>query len=297
MNSFGSNAKAARLPRTSGHWAPLERAARSDGMLSRDEEQQLAERARKGDERAFDRMVRAHIPLVFAMAFEFRASGLSSDELLSEGLLGLVKAARDFDPERGTRLATYAAFWIRALIRNHVVQNQRIVRGPSTRNARKLRGALRRTEHALEQRLGKRPDAEAVAIALNVPACEVEEMRCVLGVRDVPYGIPAGDGSVETASSAPTPEALSMEADEQRNATAQLSWALSRLEPRARKVLQLRYLTASESTFTDLGVELGVSRERVRQIEERAKDDIRCALATRRKGHAPATRFAELAAG
>ena len=114
MTGLAATTEATRTTRNSGHWRALELAARSSGMLTREEERRLARLARQGDERAFDRLVRAHIPLVFAMAYEFRSYGLPPDELVGEGLLGLVKAARDFDPERGTRLATYAAWWIRA---------------------------------------------------------------------------------------------------------------------------------------------------------------------------------------
>jgi RNA polymerase sigma-32 factor len=281
MTSFGSITKAAPVPHASGHWPMLERAARSQGMLSRDQERRLAMQARLGDQHAFDCLVRAHIPLVFAMAFEFRSYGLSSDELLSEGLVGLVKAARDFDPERGTRLATYAAFWIRALMRSYSVKNRRIVRGPSTRNARKVRGSLRRTERELEQRLGARPDAEAIATALNVPISDVQEVRAVLGTRDVAYGPEIADGGFEMASDGPSPEAAVVAADEQRNATARLSWALSQLEPRARCVLERRYLDDGQCTFADLGRELSLSRERVRQIEVQAKRDVRAAVAAR----------------
>jgi RNA polymerase sigma-32 factor len=271
----------ARQPaRTHGPWDALERAAHAQGMLSRDEERRLAERARQGDQRAFDSLVRAHIPLVFAMAFELRAAGLPADELLSEGLLGLVKAARDFDPSRGTRLATYAAFWIRALMRSYALGNQRIVRGPSTRNARKIRGALGRTERALEQRLGVKPDAQTIALELGVPEADVEEVRAALRTRDVAYGVPSSAGGVETAATDPTPEALAIAADEQRSAAVHLSWALARLDPRARRVLQRRYLSDHESTFADLGLELGVSRERVRQIELQAKQEVRQATAS-----------------
>ena len=288
MNLLGSTTNANRNARTGEPWAALEHAARVEGMLSREEEQELARRAQRGDHHAFDRIVRAHIPLVFAMAFEFRAHGLPSDELLSEGLVGLVKAARDFDPARGTRLATYAAFWIRALMRTYTLNNRRIVRGPSTRNARRLRSSLRRTERELEQRLCDRPDAETVARELNVSAHDVEEMREVLAVRDITYGNPVHEGGVEAASNEPSPEALAITADEQRTASERLRWALGRLEPRARRVLQRRFLSDCECTFADLGRELGVSRERVRQIEVQAKEDVRAAIAARRPRQATA---------
>jgi RNA polymerase sigma-32 factor len=250
-------------------------------MLSREQEHLLAVRAQHGDQRAFDRLVQAHIPLVFAIAFELRNLGVSADELLCEGLLGLVKAARDFDPQRGTRFATYAALWIRARMRSHWLDNRRVVRGPSTRNARKLRGSLRRVEREIEQRTGELAPPEAIASALQVPPHDVEEMRSVLTARDVAYGTPVAEGGVETACNGPTPEALAIEADDQRQAAARLRWALSRLEPRARRVLRSRHLNEREHSLADLGRELGHSRERVRQIEVKAKADVRAALASR----------------
>lgn len=164
----GSSNKSARSARTHRHWYALERAANAEEMSSREQEHLLAVRARHGDQRAFDRFVQSHLPLVFAIAFEFRGFGLPADELLSEGLLGLVKGARDFDPDRGTRFATYAALWIRARVRSYSLSNRRIVRGPCTRNARKLRGSMRRVERDLEQRTGERAAPEAVAAALQV---------------------------------------------------------------------------------------------------------------------------------
>lgn len=265
--------------RTHGHWAVLERAAHAQGMLSREQEHLLAVRAQRGDRRAFDRLVLSHVPLVFAIAFEFRNLGLAADELLSEGLLGLVKAARDFDPDRGTRLATYAALWIRARMRSYSLDNRRVVRGPSTRNARKLRSSLRQVERELEQPTGERAAPEVVASVLNVTPSEVEEMRCVLSARDVAFGAPAAEGGIETAANGPSPEALAIEADDQREAKRRLQWAMSLLDPRARRVLDGRYLDERDHTFTDLGQELGISRERVRQIEVQAKQVMRTALA------------------
>lgn len=287
MTASSSN-RPATSTRGHSYWDALERAAHSEGMLSREREHLLAVRAKQGDQQAFDRLVRSHIPLVFSIAFELRDLGLSPEELASEGLLGLVKGARDFDPDRGTRFATYASFWIRAHMRSYWQNNRRIVRGPCTRNARKLRGSMRRVEREIEQKTGEAAAPEAVADALKVPTCDVEEMRCVLSARDVACGTPVADGGVDVAANGPTPEALSIEADERRHAATRLRWAMSRLPARARRVLSGRYLTDHERTLADMGRELGLSRERVRQIEVQAMQDVRAALASRSEIHGTA---------
>ena len=124
-----------RLGRSAGIEA-LEKAAGPRVMLSRVEEERLARLAKTGDQPAFERLVCAHIPLVFAMASEFRTYGVPFEELLSEGLLGLVKAARDFDPERGSRLAGYAAWWIpRVLAQPHAGQSAHRARSGHTQRA------------------------------------------------------------------------------------------------------------------------------------------------------------------
>lgn len=268
-----------RNPKPSQHWRALELAARRGGMLSRAEEHQLALAAKRGDAAAFDRLVCAHIPLVFAIAHEFSAYGLAPDDLVSEGLLGLVKAARDFDPEHGTRLATYAAWWIRAHIRSFTVTNRRIVRGSSSRAARKLMSRLRRTERELMQAQGAWPDNDAVAAALNVRVDDVEEMRAFLGGRDAAYGIEVEGAAAPIAANTPSPETLAIEADNRRAAADLLRKALGQLDERARHVIERRHLGQRESTFAELSDELGVSRERVRQIEAQAKASVRSAIA------------------
>ena len=262
----------------------LAKPAGSRAMLSADEEDRLARLAKKGDAAAFERLVDSHMPLVFAMVSEFRTYGLPMDELLSEAMLGLVKAARCFDPNRGPRLAGYAAMWIRAYLRSYTLANRRIVRGPSTRNARKVMAQLRKTERDLGGPNGERPDAEAVASALGVNADDVEEARNVLSKRDVPYGVEADPAGLFLASQEPSPEAVVTRADDERAATELVHRGLSVLDPRAQRILQQRYLEPKATSLSDLSRELGISRERVRQIESQAKAAVRAAIAGERDG-------------
>jgi RNA polymerase sigma-32 factor len=256
----------------------IERAAQAAPLLSAAEEFRLARRARQGDAAAFDQLVRAHLRLVLATAFHFRSYGTPLDDLLAEGVLGLVKAARGYDPDRGVRFATYANFWIRAYLRRCTMENRRIVRGPSTRAARKLQAGMRKTERRLEAG-GGRADRDAVARELGVSAFDVDEVRAALSGRDVPYDVELNGRRFELASSAPSPEALAEDREQERVYGELLESALARLKPRARRILELRCLGADASTLGDLSEELGISRERVRQIEAQAKAQVRAAIA------------------
>ena len=158
--------------RDSGLEALLQ-AAKKAPMLTAEEELRLAKEASAGSGAGFERLLKSHLRLVLTIAHEFSAYGLPLDDLVSEGLLGLVEAARRYDPERGVRLAAYAAWWIRAYMRRYTIFNRRIVRTPSSRHGRKLLANLRRIQREVAQTTGERPDAETVAKLLGV------------GVRDV----------------------------------------------------------------------------------------------------------------
>jgi RNA polymerase sigma factor (sigma-70 family) len=254
-------------------------------MLTRDEELRLTRLARSGDGAAFDQVVKAHLPLVHAMAWEYRSHGVPLDDLVGEAMLGLVKGAREFDPERGVRLAGYAALWIHAYLRRFTLDNRRIVRGPNTRNARRVLAGLRRTERDLERRHGDRPEAQAVAQALGVSVAEVEEMRSVLSARDEPTG-DAHEQHRELASHAATPERAAEDAERRELAAELVSDALGRLEPRMRGVLTRRCMEETPPTFAEIARELCLSRERVRQIEGQARHQLKAvvcaAMATRK---------------
>jgi RNA polymerase sigma-32 factor len=246
-------------------------------MLTHDEELRLSRLARGGDGAAFDRIVLAHLPLVHSMAGQYRSHGVALDDLLGEAMLGLVKAARSFDPERGVRLAAYAAFWIRAYLRRFTLENRRIVRGPSTRNARRVIAGLRRAERELERVRGTHADADAVAEMLHVTTEEVNEIRSVLAARDVAVGDDA-NRHPELRSSGASPEALVSAAQREKLACELVNGALSRIEPRMRDVLARRSLGETSASLADIGKELRLSGERVRQIEARARGELKAAV-------------------
>jgi RNA polymerase sigma-32 factor len=253
-------------------------------MLTPAEEQQLARAAVSGDANAFQRLVVAHLRLVFSIAYTYRRHRLPFDELVSEGLIGLVIACRRFDPERGTRLAPYAAQWIRARLRHYTLSNRRIVRTPSTRNARTLLAQLGATRQRLTQARGEPPDSSMLASALGVTTEDVDEMASALGARDLPYGVAVADGRpFEVSDAAASPEANVLESEERIELAQCVERALGQLAPRDRHVLEQRCLT--DCTLDDLGRELGISRERVRQLERRARAEVRKVVTQRETTH------------
>jgi len=251
-------------------------------MLTREEEQSLARRIQQGDERACDALLQAHLRLVFSMAAEFGSYGLAFDDLVSEALVGLLVAVRRFDPDRGVRFAAYAAWWIRAQLRQYTLANRRIVRSPSTRNGRMLLARLRRTQRLLGQHTGEQPDRQAVANALGVAVSEVEEIECVLSSRDMPCGVEIAGRTLEIASEAPSPEALVAEADEQRDMRRDFRRALTALSQRERRIIEERCLREVPSSLADLGRDLGISRERVRQLEVHSQKKLSSILQARK---------------
>lgn len=247
-------------------------AARHAPLVSAEEELRLARMARLGSKPAFEALIRAHLRLVLSMAHEFASYSLPLDELVSEGLLGLVEAARRYDVERGVRLAAYATWWIRAYMRRFTIANRRIVRTPSSRHGRKLLANLRKTQRALTQESGEAPDRETVASVLGVGVRDVDEMEAALSGRDIPCGPEEPDSDVES------PESLVAAAEEQRSSEAALQCALELLNQRERRIVEQRYLANTSASLASLGRELGLSRERVRQIEHRAQDKMRDAM-------------------
>jgi RNA polymerase sigma-32 factor len=262
----------AREPRVFGNHK-LDAAAATP-LLTAAEEQQLARAAQSGDASAFERLVASHLRLVFSIAYAYRRHQLPLDELVSEGLIGLVIACRRFDPERGTRLAPYAAQWIRARLRHFTLSNRRIVRTPSTRNARTLLAQLGATRQRLTQARGEPPDSGTLARALGVTIQDVDELATALNARDLPYGVAVADGrAFEVSDSAASPETTVLESEERIELAQRVEHVLRQLTPRDRHVLEQRCLT--DCTLADLGRELGVSRERVRQLELRARTEAR----------------------
>lgn len=242
------------------------------------EERRLVLAAQAGGKRELDLLVRSHLRLVLSVAAKFNGKGCDLDDLVGEGLLGLVEAVSRFDVNRGFRLSTYALWWIRAYVRRYTIFHRRIVRPPSTRNARILIAHLRKTQDKLSTATGEAPEHADVASALNVSKCEVEEMDEILKRRDASLG-PAADGTIfELPCGAPSPESVTIAKDEMRRAESGIRKALRELSPRERDVFVERSLTDTPKSLGEIGAEIGLSRERVRQIQKHGFAKVRAAM-------------------
>ena len=263
--------------------------AMSAPYLDRDEEQALAHAWRKeNDQEARNRIAMAHMRLVIALGSRFRNFGLPFNDLLQEGYIGLLEAAARFEPEREVRFSTYATWWIRASIQDYVLRNWSIVRGGTSSaqkalffNLRRLRARIARGDHHLTSETIYRE----IASALKVSTADVRNMDARLAASDVSLQAPVGGGD-ETgashidflASDAPLPDEEVTEMIDGERRREWLHRALTRLNEREMKIIRARRLTDSSSTLEELGADLGISKERVRQIENRAMEKLRIAL-------------------
>jgi len=262
------------VPHRSTGLDAMRRRAATVPLLTAEEETALARKAKLGDAAAEERLVTAHIRFVFAIADQFTRYGVSFDELVSEGVLGLMEAVRRFDPENGARLASYAAWWIRALLRRYTLQNRRVVRAPSTRKARKVIAHLSATRRELAQRTGTEPDAAAIASELGVSEADVEEVELALQRVDVACG-QHERGSYEAVCPLPSPEAVAAEREREQRTRIAVHRGLDLLTPRERLIVSQRALHESPRRLEDIGADLGVSRERVRQLQQQGFDKMR----------------------
>jgi RNA polymerase sigma-32 factor len=236
-------------------------------------EHDLAIRWRAGDEKAGRRLIEACLPFVMTIALEYRRWGLPLEDIVQEGNIGLLKAAERFDPDRGCRLATYAAYWIRAEIREYVARGYRIVRLGSSKSERRALRAYRKTHE-------KNP--EALAALSGLTAQRATELLPLLMARDVSLERTASDDGKapvdKLADEGRSPEEEACLSDQRRQLKAALLQVVAELSPRERRIMRQRWLTDEPKTLEQLGVAFGVSKERVRQLEERAKKRMRARL-------------------
>jgi RNA polymerase sigma-32 factor len=253
-------------------------------MLEPQEEYMLARRWREhGDRDAAHRLVTSHLRLVAKIARGYRGYGLPIAEVISEGNVGLMRAVKRFDPDRGFRLATYAIWWIRASIQEFILRSWSLVRMGTTASQKKLFFNLRKAKNkisALEDG-DMRPDqVELIAKNLGVPEQDVIEMNRRLG-GDASLNAPirGNENSEEwqdwLVDEAPSPEAIMVENEESDNRRKALGEALTVLNDRERRIFEARRLAEDPITLEALADEFGVSRERVRQIEVKAFDKVR----------------------
>jgi RNA polymerase primary sigma factor len=245
-------------------------AARKYPLLTAAEEVELAQRIEKGDVDAKDRMINSNLRLVVSVARKYQGHGLSLGDLVQEGMLGLIRATEKFDWRRGFKFSTYATLWIRQAIQRGLENSSRTIRLPVHIAQRERK--INRTERELATKLGREPTEQELADAVELPVDQVIEIRKAarpLTSLDQPVG---DDGETAfgdlLASNAPNPE------DEVVSdaGTSAVQDAVNRLPERERDVVELRFgLGGREPTpLRETGRKLGISAERVRQIEEDA---------------------------
>ncbi|MEO8565441.1 MAG: RNA polymerase sigma factor RpoH [Betaproteobacteria bacterium] len=255
-------------------------------LLSAEQETELGRRLqRDNDLEAARALVLSHLRLVVAVSRNYLGYGLPQADLIQEGNIGLMKAVRRFDPERGVRLVSFALHWIRAEIHEHVLRNWRLVKIATTKAQRKLFFNLR----SMKPKLGPltRTEAKGIAKALGVKPEEVFEMETRLSGQDVAIDPPAGDdGETMTPSAYLTdseaePVQILEREETARNRSTGLKSALSRLDSRSRDIIEARWLREDDpATLQDLADRYGVSAERIRQIESKALKTMRGEMAS-----------------
>lgn len=232
-------------------------------QLPAEEERELARRYRAGDRRAGDRLIRACLPFVMLIAREYRCWGIPLEDIIQQGNLGLLKAAIRFDPDRQCRLVTYAAYWVRAEIREYVVRGYRMVRLGTTKGERRALRAFRKTHEM---------DPARLAEISGLSPAAIERLMPLLAGRDVSVDAPTATGATaldRIASNDATPEDRAMEGERTTQTRAEIESFLKELPGRERTILRERWMSESPVTLQRLGDRFGISKERVRQLEER----------------------------
>ncbi len=255
-------------------------------VLSFEEEQNLArDLQQNGNLDAARQLVMAHLRFVVHIARSYNGYGLPLGDLIQEGNVGLMKAVKRFDPDKGVRLVSFAVHWIKAEIHEFILRNWRIVKIATTKAQRKLffnlRGAKKRLAWLSND------EAEAVAQDLGVDVKQVREMEGRLASYDA--GFDAGEDDEDDAYVAPShylednryDPAVRLEASnwEETNVIG-LESAMEKLDERSRAILQRRWLNDDKATLHDLAAEYGVSAERIRQLEKNAMNKVKAMMLT-----------------
>jgi RNA polymerase sigma-32 factor len=243
-------------------------------ILSADEEKQLAKRLRDdGDVDAARQLVVSHLRLVVAIARGYLGYGLPHNDLIQEGNIGLMKAVKRFDPNRGVRLVSFAIHWIKAEIHEYVLRNWRLVRIATTKAQRKLFFNLRSMKTGLNALTQN--EIRQIAGRLNVKPEEVAEMEMRLSGQDLALESDQEEDRYAPiyylVDSALQPQYAVESDQEERGQSDGLSAALSSLDDRSRRIIEARWLREKDTaTLHDLASEFKVSAERIRQIEAKA---------------------------
>ena len=255
---------------------------RNHPVLSREEEYELAMRHREtGDLEAARKLIVSNLKFVVRVANEYKNYNVNTMDLIQEGNIGLMKAVRGFDPTKGYRLISYAVWWIRAYIQNHIMKSWSLVKVGTNQSQRKLFYKLRSTKNKIEAtgaEMGENIYSE-IAKELDVPNSQVIEMDRIMSGKDLSL-----DANVEGSTERTYVDILGdtfdqekfLEDSQTRSLVAKkIREVLANLKDRERYIIERRILTDSPETLEKLSRKFGISRERVRQIEKNALNKIR----------------------
>ena len=254
-------------------------------ILTVDQEKELAERLYyQEDLDAARQLIMSHLRFVVHIAKSYSGYGLPQGDLIQEGNVGLMKAVKRFDPERGVRLVSFAVHWIKAEIHEYILRNWRIVKVATTKAQRKLFFNLRGAKKSLAWL--SNDEVNAIAEDLGVDAKVVRQMEGRLSAHDTPFDMGADDDD-DSAYQAPAnyledkrqdPVDLLEQQDWQAKSNDSLMAAMRNLDERSKDILNARWLTEQKSTLHDLADKYGVSAERIRQLEKNAMKKIKVAM-------------------
>ena len=251
-------------------------------LIDQEEEARLARGIRRGEEEALDKLVRSNLRFVVSVSKKYRNQGVPLPDLINEGNLGLIRAARRFDETRGIRFVTYAVWWIRQAILQALAEQSRIVKVPLNRAGLLYRVARRKA--ALVQELGRDPTAKEVAEGMDLTVEEVEQTLAIANSH-LSLDAPMFHGEQSSLLEC-LPDVLSRGPEEEtfeKALTETLEAALSTLEEREAQILRLYFGLGGYAprSLEEIGSEMGVTRERIRQIKEKALGRLRHASRAR----------------
>ncbi|MES2546726.1 MAG: RNA polymerase sigma factor RpoH [Pseudomonadota bacterium] len=261
------------------------RAIKAFPLLSAEEEYDLATKLKNNNDLdAAQTLIVSHLRLVVSIARGYLGYGLPQSDLIQEGNIGLMKAVKRFDPDRGVRLVSFAMHWIKAEMNEYIVRNWRLVKTATTKAQRKLFFNLRSMKKGFDSL--HTDEVNRIALELNVKPEEVMEMEYRLNGQEISLDAQIDDDGDESFSpiayledESPEPSEFLANQQSEQMQSASLSKALMSLDERSRRVLEARWLTESATlTLHDLAAEFGVSAERIRQIEQKAMQKIKGAM-------------------
>lgn len=261
--------------------------AMSQKLLSREDEQELARRwLNQKDEKALHTLIQAYARLVVAMAHKFKHYGLPLGDLIQEGNIGMLEAANRFDPDRDIRFSTYASWWIRSMMQDYVLRNWSIIRTGTTAAQKSLFFNFRRLRAKIEGEKGEVLTDDArqhIAKELDVKYSDVVNMEQRMNGGDQSLNSFVGEeGDTEfmdmLPDDRPDPEQVVLFMKDNATRNKWLAKAINTLNEREQHIIQMRALSNEVVTLEALGKELGVSKERVRQLEARAMEKLKTSL-------------------